>query len=264
MARKPSKVPLPLALGIGGSAFLLVVLVIAWSMYGNRPKDKELAEREKPSPVEPVETEPIKPEPVKPEPVKPEPPSKPTASELAELTSLMRQAKTALGDFTFNEADEALVKAKALAKLPEHQAKVQRLLTVSDMAKRFREAIQQTMVKLEAGEVIKVGTSTEAAIVGASPQKLVIRVAGQNKTYTPSDLPLGLAANLGERSLSENDPKTRVLKGAYVFIDKRSTPEQLKKAKTWWEEAQLNGADVAGLLPVFSDKYDFEKDLRGE
>jgi hypothetical protein len=224
----------------------------------NKPKP----EPEKPTTTpEPTKPEPNKPEPTKPEPtkpeVKPEPTSKPTPSELAEFAQLMKEAKAALGDFTFDEGEAALDKAERVAKLPEHQAKVQRLKQVADMAKKFRQAIEATMAKLEAGEVIKIGNS-EAAVVESNPNKIVLRMNGQNRSYTISDLPLGLAAGLGERSLDVNNPTTRLLKGSYVLLDKRADPSQIKKAKTWWEEAQLNGADIRELLPVFTDKYELE------
>lgn len=205
-------------------------------------------------PVEP-EVKP-EPEPVKPKP-KPEPKPMPTAAELAELSRLMKEAKTALGDFNFDEATAALEQARGLARLPEHQAIVERLKIVGDMAKRFRQAIQESMGKLDAGDVIKVGTSTEAAIVETSPQKLVIRVAGQNRTYTLDDMPLGLAVNIGERALNTDDPKTKLFKGAYVFVDKRTEAMQLEKVKTWWEEAQDSGIDASDLLAILSDSYDF-------
>ena len=320
-AKRPSKFPVALVVGIGGLSFLLVVLVIAWSMQGSlgqpiadkpdpsepiepaetdpsilpsgkpkpeprvkpekatpelpeeeMPKEEmpqdEVPEEEMPAPVKPEKPvptpEPVKPEATKPEPPKPETTPQPTPAELAELSRLMKEAKTALGDFSFPEAEEALTKAEEAAKLPEHKATVQRLKAVADMAQKFRGAIQETMFKLEAGEVIKVGSTTEAAIVEAGPNKLIIRIAGQNRTYTLDDLPLGLAANLGERALNSENPTTRLLKGAYVFIDKRSDPAQLKKAKTWWEEAQLNGADIGGILPVFTDNYDFKSEATPE
>jgi hypothetical protein len=184
----------------------------------------------------------------------------PTREELVALTNLVKEARTALGDFQFAEADEALAKAEMLAKLPEHQERIHRLQNVSNLAKQFQEAVVRTMSGLSAGEVLKIGSSTEAAIVDASPTKLVIRLNGDNKTYSLENMPLGLAVNLGERSLNPNSPATRAAKGAYVFIDKRSDAGQRKKAQTWWEEAQLNGMDMRELMPVLTDKYDFTAD----
>lgn len=210
----------------------------------------------RPEKPETMPPEKMTPEPTKPEPTKPEPTPtpEPSPAELAELSQLLTAAKTALGDFSFKEANASLRKADALAKLQEHVDKVSRLKAISSMAEQFQKAIVTTLGTLEAGDVIKVGASTEAAIVEATPQKLVIRVAGQNRTYAINDLPLGLATNLGERSLDSNAPSTKLLKGAFVFVDKRTTPEQLSKVRTWWQEAGPQGREV---LPVLDDTYDF-------
>jgi len=140
---------------------------------------------------------------------------------------------------------------------------VSRLKVVADMAKQFRRAIQQTLPNLAAGEVIMVGKA-QAVVVDSGRDTLTIRIAGQNRTYTLNDLPLGLAIYLGERSLNEKDPKTPLFKGAYVFIDKRSDEAQLQKAQEWWEEAQLNGVDASAILPVFNDNYDLAFEPTGE
>jgi len=286
IAKRPAKFPLPLVLGGGAGVVVLTALMMAWVMNGNNePEKNSLAVNDptrptvapaepwpEPQPEPPVAVQPVpemaepqpelepsnvEPEPVKPA-VKPEPMKPmPTAAELTELSRLMKEAKTALGDFNFEEATAALEQARELAKLPKHQAVVKRLKMVGDMARRFREAIQESMGKLDAGDVIKVGTSTEAAIVEASPDKLIIRVAGQNRTYTLDDMPLGLAVNIGERALNTDDPKTKLVKGAYVFVDKRTDTPQLEKVKTWWEEAQDSGVDAGELLAVLSDTYDF-------
>jgi hypothetical protein len=221
-------------------------------------------------PVKPANPtpEPATPEPARsPEPTTPESPASetpemkaPSAEELQTLGKLMRGAKTSLGTFEFDEANAALAEAEALAVLPEHRAKVQRLQEVANQARQFHEAIGRTLATISAGDVIKVGTSTEAAVVDVNSSELVLRLNGQNRTYTIDDMPLGLAVNLGEKSLNAESPTTRVLKGAYVLVNKRTDAAQRQKAKTWWEEAQLNGVDMRELMPVFDDDYDFTSD----
>jgi hypothetical protein len=297
MAKRPAKLPLMLVLGGGGAVVVLAGLLIAWNMKGNsEPKENPLAVKDptKPSttPLSPepeprpkpvvVQPEPMpqpepasepepkpapdpEPEPVKPVPMpEPAPEPMPTAAELAQLAKLLKEAKTALGDFNFAEATPALEQAMQVARLPEHQALVKRLQTVGDMAKRFRQAIEAAIGKLDAGDVIKVGASTEAAIVETGPDKLIIRVAGQNRTYTFNELPIGLAAAMGERAMNPDDPKTKLFKGAYVFVDKRTQAPQLEKVKEWWEEAQTSGVDASELLQVLEDDYDFAPETSAE
>ncbi len=293
IARKPSKMPMPLVLGMGGLVFLFVCALVGWSLMGEG--DEELASNDppvkpaikkpkpnpEPSPEKPVEIKPaVRPQPEpKPEPdpemMQPEPPVKPvvpepkpepkpepmpTPAELAELSRLMNEAKTALGDFTFDEAETALAQAAKVAKAKEHVAMVTRLQRTADMAKQFRDSIREAMAKLEGSEVIKISNTTEAAVVEASPQKITIRLAGTNRTYSLNDLPLGLAVNLGERALNPDAPSTKVFKGAFVLLDKRAVPAQIEKAKTWWEEAESAGENLGDLMLVFDDSYDFEQE----
>lgn len=211
---------------------------------------------------EPSPANPETPEPPKPEPPKPEPPESTgmTPADAAQFARSMKTARTALGDYTFDEAETALTVAEQLAKTPETSGQVMRLKQVASLAKQFREAMVRTLNKLGAGEVIKIGTSTEAAVVESSPDKIILRIRGQNRTYSINSMPIGLAANLGDRSLDTNDPISKVAKGAYVWIGKECGPDELIKVKAWWEEAQLNGADIVGeLSKVFSDKYGDEK-----
>jgi hypothetical protein len=169
----------------------------------------------------------------------------------------MTEAKAALGEFNFAEADAALLQAERTAKLPEHLAIVKRLTLVGNMAQTFRTAIQESMGRLDSAEVIKISENADAVVVESSPKKLVIRFAGDRRSYSLDDMPLGLAIKLGERVLDTSDPKTRLLKGAYVFVGKRTDNAQMQKVKTWWEEAQADGVDVSELMPVLTDAYDF-------
>jgi hypothetical protein len=185
---------------------------------------------------------------------------KPTREELIGLGKALTTAKAALSEQNFPEADRSLAKAETLAKLPEHQAKVGRLKILAAYVRQFRKAVEDSVKELEAGETFMVGSSTVVAIVETFPDKIIIRSAGANKTYLCQDLPPGLAVALAELRLDSADPVTRILKGAFVAVDKRSDSEDLEKAKTWWDEARLGGADIGDLPLVLSDSYDFSKE----
>jgi hypothetical protein len=114
---------------------------------------------------------------------------------------------------------------------------------------------------MDGGESFKVGSSTMVAMIEANQRQVVLRVAGQNKTYQYGDLPVGLASALADMKLEGSDPVSRVVKGAYVAVHRSSTPDQLQTAKSWWEEATLGGADVSHLMPFLTDSYDLAKDF---
>lgn len=230
------------------------------------PTSKEVTPAPEPVPDPEMKPETVKPEAPTPKPEpgpEPSPPPtppdpKPTAEELVSLTQYMKEAKASLAEMDFDQAEVKLASAEMIARLPEHRAKVERLKEVSSLARQFHAAIGRTMQGLQVGDEIRISNSTQAVVVESSPTELKIRLNAQNQTHSLDKMPLGLGLKLGEQSLDQGDPTTRVLKGAYVFIHPRG---DISKAKTWWEEAQLSGRDLAHLLPVLADKYDFEKDL---
>ena len=194
-----------------------------------------------------------------PPPVAP-PEIKPTREELVALGKAMTTAKAALSEQNFSVADRALAEAEKLAKLPEHRAKVGRLKTLGSYVRQFRKAVEEATNKMEAGESFMVGSSTVVSFVEGGPDRIIIRSAGQTRTYLFHELPLGLAVAIADLKLDGSDPVSRVVKGAYVAVDKRSDSDALDKAKTWWEEARLGGADLGDLQQVLTDRYDFENE----
>jgi len=185
----------------------------------------------------------------------------PTKEELVQLGKALQDAKAATGEFNFDDADAALAKAEKLAKLPDHKAKLARLKEVKGLVKQFHDRLVEAAVGMDGGASFKVGTSTMIAMIEANPKQVILRVAGQNKTYQYSDLPVGLAAALADMKLEGSDPVSRVVKGAYVASHRSSTPDQLQQAKSWWDEATLGGADVTHLMPFLTDTYDLAKEF---
>lgn len=184
----------------------------------------------------------------------------PTVEELKLLGETMTAARAALGKQQFEEADELIAKAETLAKMEEHQAKVARLKEVANYVKQFRHAIDEAVKALQPTDTFKVGTSTQVIVVEKGPNTLVVRTAGANKTWMLDALPQGVAVALADQWLDPANPVNRVIKGAYVAVDKPDDADSRQKAKTWWEEAQLGGVDVSHLMPFLTDKYDFEKE----
>jgi hypothetical protein len=209
----------------------------------------------------------VDPDPPKPTPP-PEPPkeSPPTPEELAALTKETKSALEALGEYNFAAANASFDKLTTLAKLPEHKAKISRLKRTAELAQEFREAMERTIAKLDAGSEIKISSTTVVSVVEVGPNKLILRELGMNKTYTYNDLKMGIAVKLAEMSLPMVDANARLAKGAYVFIDKRpdssevTKRDKIKKVEGFWKEAELMGADVIDLMKVLTDTYDFEKD----
>lgn len=243
---------------------------VAEKPIDSRPPDTKPAPEVKPeSKPEPPKPEPSKPEPPSPEPPKPEPAKlepKPTAQmptreELVLLGNTLKNAKAAIGEFNFSQAQADLAKAEKFARLKEHQAKLARLKEVAGYVQQFQERLILAATGVDGGESFKVGTSTVVGMVEADQQQVVLRIAGQNRTYQYSELPPALAVALADMKLEGSDPVSRVLKGAYIACHKKANPDQLRQAKAWWDEATLGGADVTHLIPFLTDSYDLVKDL---
>jgi hypothetical protein len=247
---------------------------------GNPPaanhKQEPKSEPPMPAPMpEPPESKPeTKPEPTtgpkpeqKPEPEvpvlspEPMPPPMPTKAELIALGKALRAARDALGKQHFEEADAHIAQAESLAKLPEHQEMAARLKEVASYVKQFRNAVEQGVKGLEVGAQIKVGTSTMVIVVQVSPERLTIRRAGGNVTYSTGELPPGLAMALAESWLNANDPVNRVIKGSYFAVAPGDADTNREKAKKYWDEAQSGGVDIKHLLPFLTDHYDLEKQV---
>lgn len=183
----------------------------------------------------------------------------PTREELVALGKLLTTARAAIGEQNFADADKALARADKLAKLPEHRAMVGRLTTLANYVRQFRKAIEAATKDFEAASTFRVGSSTEVAVVETFPDKIILRIAGMNRTYPFQDLPIGLAVAIADFKLDQSDPVSLVVKGAYIAADRRAESDQLEKAKAWWQEAANAGADIGDLPKVIDDNYDFDK-----
>jgi outer membrane biosynthesis protein TonB len=219
----------------------------------------------KPDPVtEPMSEPEPKPEPA-PEPVPMPPipaPAKP--ADLAALGKALTLGKAAITEQNFDEADKYLAEAASLATTDEHRQLVARLREVAGYVRQFRQAVIAAANEFEAGEAFKVGTSTLVAVVEATPDKIIIRHTGQNKVYPYAELPPGLAVAIADFKLDSADPVSRVVKGAYYAVANGDQRALHEKAKTWWEEAQLGGVDLAHLMPFLTDQYDLTKSAGNE
>jgi hypothetical protein len=213
-----------------------------------------------PTPPQPTPTPTPTPPPPPPKPVPPpEPVVQPTREELVALGKALTTAKAALGEQNFAEADQALARADKLAKLPEHRAMVGRLTTLASYVRQFRKAIEAATKEMEAASTFQVGSSTQVAVVETFPDKIILRIAGMNRTYPFRDLPIGLAVAIADFKLDQSDPVSLVVKGAYIAADRRAESDQLDKAKAWWQDAEKAGVDLGDLPKVLTDSYDFAK-----
>ncbi len=112
----------------------------------------------------------------------------------------------------------------------------------------------------DAGSELTLGKSTRVVVVERSPTGIMIRINGQNKSYTLANMPDGLAMALIDVRLPVTDPVSKVIKGAYLAAAKVPSEENQNKAKELFAEAVQGGiSEVADLPLVLTDTYDFKE-----
>jgi hypothetical protein len=84
---------------------------------------------------------------------------------------------------------------------------------------------------------------------------VIFRISGMNRTYALEDLPPGLAVVVADMKLPEANPKSKIVKGAYLALHQRGDSQTIDKARSLWEEAKAAGANVDNLLPLLDDDY---------
>ena len=75
---------------------------------------------------------------------------------------------------------------------------------------------------------------------------LVLRVKGQNRSYTAKTLPAKIALTLSQKVMKPDAAANKVFFGAFLVLDHKGDVELAGKA---WKEAADGGVDVKRLLP---------------
>jgi len=180
--------------------------------------------------------------------------SGPSDEELRALAQSLTTARDAIGELNFPVADRELTKALALAKLDEHQAKIERLQLLRGYVGRFQDAIRETLGRVNAGDQIALGGEKFFGIVEKTPDFVIVRINGTNQRHPMSALPPGLAVRLAEMSLDKESPDTTAMKAAYISINAKIDDDDRKKVDAWWKEAASVG-DVPDLIAAINDGY---------
>lgn len=160
----------------------------------------------------------------------------------AALTAI-RQAAAGRGDV--DAVNGKIAAARALRGEAGFDRDLARLEELTTYALRFWEHAEGVTKGLKGTEELVVGEQ-RVAVVESANGILVLRVAGQNKSYTRATMPARLVLTLATRELNAADPGTKVHIGAFLALDGRG---DRKLARQYWDEAAKAGLDVARLLP---------------
>jgi hypothetical protein len=184
-----------------------------------------------------------------------------TEAETPEWKKIMAAAREAIdrADFTTFEAE--IAKGIETAQSPVGRNQAARLDQLGQLYRIATESFEESKRKARGTSSIKVG-NTETSIVETTPEKLIVRVAGKNQTYTWDKLPFGIAAALTDLSLSNTEPTDLAARAVYfsltpAYRESASKSELLKKRISDWFEKSLGKGKVrADLRQALTDSYE--------
>ena len=168
-----------------------------------------------------------------------------TEPQREEWTQLSTAAVLALRRGEIDAARQSLA-AAGFVESTTQRAALRRLLVLTDHLSQFLRAVQEVIKKLQPAEEIMVGGSP-IAVVEASADLLIVRVAGENRRYPPDDLPVGLAMAIADRWFDGQAESTIAFKAAYLAVHGRAD-----EAGQLWATAARAGVDLGDLPEVLA------------
>ena len=216
------------------------------NLPGNRPSASDLAGQVPGlgNPDEKMENMPDKEEMVAP--MRPQP----TADQVSMLEQAIRQAWSLLGERDAKAAEAALAPVNSLPKTLEGENELLRLSLLVEHLVTFDKALASGLQKFMGGEELQVGT-TQLTVVSNTPDRLVIRLANQSKTYPKNAIPDGLARAIALKEMKEDDTTKKAIEGCFVMFSPLADPDHAEKI---WTAGGVNSAEY---LAIKADKFKY-------
>ena len=169
--------------------------------------------------------------------------AQPQPEARAGALSALRQTVAARGGV--DAVNGKIAAARQLMGEPAFDRELARLEELSGYVLRFWEHAEGVAKQLKGTDELMVGEQ-RVAVVEYVDGNLVLRVAGENKSYSRANMPGRLVLALAGKELNMADPGTKVHAGAFLALDGKG---DRKLARQYWDEAAKAGLDVARLLP---------------
>lgn len=198
--------------------------------------------------------------PMKPQ-ANPEPSAEPAATgESDAWKKSMTEARELLvqGDIKkFEEVFPSLLD-KAVTKAGKAQS--QRLDQAGQLYRIYVDSFEEAKKKARGTSTLKIGNNTEVSIVESTPEKLIIKAAGQNKTYEWGKLPFGIAVAISDLGLSESAPVDMAARAIYFslhpFYQEDAKKGLVAKRIDGWFEKSVGKESIRPDLKEFvTDQY---------
>lgn len=162
----------------------------------------------------------------------------------------LKEVRAAMG-----ARDLPAIKAKlaAAAKLRgdvAYDTELNRLELLGGYVTQFWEAVDRAGRVMQAGEPreLQIG-DTIGIFVEYENKTLILRVAGQQRTYPLQTMPAKVALLVAQQELDPKNANNKIFFGAFLLMDAKG---DRKLAKQMWDEAAAGKVDVKFLLPEFN------------
>ncbi len=159
----------------------------------------------------------------------------------------LKEVRAAMG-----ARDLPAIKAKlaAAAKLRgdvAYDTELNRLELLGGYVTQFWEAVDRAGRTMQAGEPreLQIG-ETIGIFVEYENKTLIMRVAGQQRTYPLQTMPAKVALMVAQQDLDPKSANNKIFFGAFLLMDAKGDK---KLARQMWSEAAAGKADVKFLLP---------------
>lgn len=124
---------------------------------------------------------------------------------------------------------------------------------VQHYVERFWNAVRESVKTLESGKDFGIADADRAAVVeiANNRERITLRIRGENRTYSISDLPTDAAVGIASLWLAKDDPNSKVFVAAFIAVD---APQRIDDARKLLREAKSSGSDVAqAVLDALDD-----------
>lgn len=172
------------------------------------------------------------------------PERQPDQRELAAVGRSLAAARAALAARDLSRAEENVELATIEAGSPATARDAARFRNLLAALRDFWAAVREAAKGLSAGDELSVG-DVLYTVTEASEEKLVVRSRGRSNDYALDRLPSPLAAALAMRTLPQDEPRTRLLVGAFLRVDQRA---DAARGQQLLDEAGPDGVELNELL----------------
>lgn len=159
----------------------------------------------------------------------------------------LREVRAAMGARDLPAIKAKLAAAGKLRGEPKYDTELNRLELLGGYVTQFWEAVDRAGRTMQAGEPreLTIGETT-GIFVEYENKTLIIRVAGQQRTYPLATMPHKVALMMAQQELDPKNANNKVFFGSFLLMDAKG---DRKLAKQMWDEAARGDVDVKFLLP---------------